>query len=114
MDAAGKVDMMVLCAAIAGKPYTLSPQVSRPIAAHSFQPDIKESVFFTPTLHSSCSEKSTHRVGPVTFSGDASHPISTVSTLCSCFSASFTQGKNVLTSVPEVDCWVSVHCVFCL
>jgi hypothetical protein len=27
MDAAGKVDMMVLCAAIAGKPYTLSPQV---------------------------------------------------------------------------------------
>jgi hypothetical protein len=27
LDAAGKVDLMVLCAAIAGKPYTLSPQV---------------------------------------------------------------------------------------
>jgi hypothetical protein len=24
---AGKVDMMVLCAAVVGKPYTLSPQV---------------------------------------------------------------------------------------
>lgn len=27
LDAAQKVDLLILCAAVAGKPYTLSPQV---------------------------------------------------------------------------------------
>jgi hypothetical protein len=37
MDAAGKVDMMVLCAAVAGKPYTLSPQVGSRFTALDVQ-----------------------------------------------------------------------------